>query len=956
MDKNQKIQCHFIPNTHWDREWRYSARRTQFMLGQMLDLLFDILEKNPEYKHFHLDSQTMPVQDYLEVYPEKKEKFQKYVREGRIAIGPWFCLPDEFCVGGESLIRNLLLGHKIGKEMGAVSKTGYSPFGWGQISQMPQIYSGFGIRFASFYRGLNPYVAPKSEFFWEGADGTRIYASRLATRPRYNVWYVVHRPVYFNVEDVNNRIFKWDSVNGVFKFIDAERHPMDMQYTHPFYKYFAERVEGAGKAALKEQDGEWTTNHRFWSESHDSSFPDAREVRMVKDLNDKLPECDVFFSSLKEFEDAVIENFDPKSTLIKGEMRRPATKGSVSPLMGWVCSARMYIKQSNFRTERDLTYYAEPLAVFAALCGAAYPKNFIALAYNYLLQNHGHDSIGACSRDVVADDVMARFKQSREISSCVYERAFIDVAGDIKLEGIGEDDSAIVVYNPAPFKRTEVVEARVELRPNPKSDKNQAFHIYDEDGKELPYQLISTNRKNEQVVQFMHDSPNVIPTEQYEIRLLVSDVPAMGYKTLKLVTVKGGERKHTPETMLTSPTTMENEYLAVSMSPNGTFNVLNKENGREYKGLGFFKDSSEIANPWEHFTVEQEEVFTTLTESPRISVYRSGKLETAFRVTLDWMLPESRAEGDKKRSPHFVPVSIDSIITLHKGAKYVSIETTVDNRAEDHYLQVGFPTGIVTDDVYVQGQFDIVKRQVAKLDYSLYDEEPMTEHPMNSFVTMNDGKDGVALLNFGLKAYEVDDADKDRTMYLTLLRAFPLRICVCSMQDYSQIDKGSQCLGKHTFKYAFYPFTGDHDKAKVWQMSERFTLDLSLAQIAPKDGGKNPMTHSFLELKDENLNVSAVKQSEDGEGYVVRLFNYSDKTIKNAIRLNKGRAPIETPQSPCEREAAEWYLPPYDGATWGKCSVVTLEELPESELSIGKDGFVDFEIAPKKILTLKFVR
>ena len=77
--ENQKIQCHFIPNTHWDREWRYSARRTQFMLGDLLDTLFDILEKNPDYKHFHLDSQTMPVQDYLEVYPEKKEKLKKYI-------------------------------------------------------------------------------------------------------------------------------------------------------------------------------------------------------------------------------------------------------------------------------------------------------------------------------------------------------------------------------------------------------------------------------------------------------------------------------------------------------------------------------------------------------------------------------------------------------------------------------------------------------------------------------------------------------------------------------------------------------------------------------------------------------------------------------------------------------------------------------------------------------------
>ena len=42
-NKPQKINCHFISNTHWDREWRFSARRTQYMLGYMLDMLTDIL-------------------------------------------------------------------------------------------------------------------------------------------------------------------------------------------------------------------------------------------------------------------------------------------------------------------------------------------------------------------------------------------------------------------------------------------------------------------------------------------------------------------------------------------------------------------------------------------------------------------------------------------------------------------------------------------------------------------------------------------------------------------------------------------------------------------------------------------------------------------------------------------------------------------------------------------------
>ncbi|MBR6634074.1 MAG: hypothetical protein IKL41_00420, partial [Clostridia bacterium] len=47
MDKKDKLQCHFISNTHWDREWRFSARRTQHMLGYMLDMLLDILDKYP---------------------------------------------------------------------------------------------------------------------------------------------------------------------------------------------------------------------------------------------------------------------------------------------------------------------------------------------------------------------------------------------------------------------------------------------------------------------------------------------------------------------------------------------------------------------------------------------------------------------------------------------------------------------------------------------------------------------------------------------------------------------------------------------------------------------------------------------------------------------------------------------------------------------------------------------
>ena len=114
-------QCHFISNTHWDREWRYSMQRTRHMLVYMLDMLLDILAREPEFKSFHMDSQTIPRQDYLEIRPERREQVVQLVQAGRLLIGPWFVLPDEFCVGGESLVRNLLLGHRQAKELGRVS-------------------------------------------------------------------------------------------------------------------------------------------------------------------------------------------------------------------------------------------------------------------------------------------------------------------------------------------------------------------------------------------------------------------------------------------------------------------------------------------------------------------------------------------------------------------------------------------------------------------------------------------------------------------------------------------------------------------------------------------------------------------------------------------------------------------------------------------------------------------
>jgi len=921
------------------------------MLVYMLDMLLDIFAKEPGFKHFHLDSQVLPLLEYLEVRPEQAETIGRHIKEGRLAVGPWFCLPDEFCVGGESLIRNLLLGHKIARRYGQVSKTGYSPFSWGQISQMPQIYLGFGIDMASFYRGINTLVAPRSEFIWEGADGSRVIGSRLGARPRYNVWYIIQRPAYWNEADENNRIRSWQRGHGPFKFIDTAKCELDYQYTHPEFGYHAENIPARAEQALREQDNDWRTPHRFWSTGHDSSCPDLREVRMIADCNRALGEnALVFHSTVAAWQDGIRANVHPDWPVVRGEMRHPYTTGSTSGLMGWIISARMPIKQENFRTERELTCYAEPLAVFASLLGAPYPQSFLDLAYQWLLQNHGHDSIGGCGRDAVTDDAVYRFRQSREISGCLIERATIDIAGAIDLSSWPPGQMALVVYNPAPFRRSEVIAANLEI---PLEWDCESIEILDEQGTPQAIQFCAAIAPHYQVVQNPNDVANVFPATRHDVRVELRDIPGMGYCTFLVRPAKQAPLQHPPAIPAGSQT-MENEHLTVSIRANGTLAIHDKRTGRIFEDLGYFRDASEIGNPWEHKTPPHETIYSTLNESAQVTLVRRGELETSFRVVINWALPEGREHDESARGKHLVPYEIVNTVTLRRGQPWVDVVTELNNTAQDHYLQAVFPTGLVADKVMAQGQFDVVERPIARPDPAEYDETPMSEHPMNSFVDISDGQAGLALLNEGLKAYEAED-DPRRTLCLTLLRCFPLRICVTQeMLDYSQ-DKGSQCPGGHVFHYAIMPHAGDWEAGRIWQAAERFNLAFHAAQVGPTRHGSEPLTKTFLELNPDGLHVSAVKRSESGRGWVVRLFNPFTKPVQGSIRFNGGwTGPLAT-QSPVERVKAEFVLPAGKGRRWGKVRTATLEEMAEQELAMDAAGWVGFEIGAKKILTLEFL-
>ena len=158
---DSSLTVHVVSHTHWDREWYLTHEQFRLRLVALIDRLLDLLDADPSYKYFHLDGQTIVLEDYLEIRPEQEPRLRRAIVQGRILIGPWYVMPDEFLVSGESLVRNLLRGHRLSRQFGQPMPVGYLPDLFGHVGQMPQIWRQFGVDNTILWRGFG---GPNAEY------------------------------------------------------------------------------------------------------------------------------------------------------------------------------------------------------------------------------------------------------------------------------------------------------------------------------------------------------------------------------------------------------------------------------------------------------------------------------------------------------------------------------------------------------------------------------------------------------------------------------------------------------------------------------------------------------------------------------------------------------------------------------------------------------------------------
>src|SRR5699024_7149480 len=155
-------------------------------LIQLIDDLLEIFEKDPDFDSFHLDGQMIILEDYLQVRPEKKEDLQRAINAGKLRIGPFYILQDDFLTSSESNVRNMLVGREESEKWGIPVPLGYFPDTFGNMGQTPQLMKKAGLDVAAFGRGVRAigfdnqvldsgdYSSHFSEMWWEGPDQSTI--------------------------------------------------------------------------------------------------------------------------------------------------------------------------------------------------------------------------------------------------------------------------------------------------------------------------------------------------------------------------------------------------------------------------------------------------------------------------------------------------------------------------------------------------------------------------------------------------------------------------------------------------------------------------------------------------------------------------------------------------------------------------------------------------------------
>ena len=834
-----------VPHTHWDREWYRSYQEFRLNLVDTLDTLLSLLESDDGYPYFMLDGQMAVVDDYLEVRPEGEERLRALAAAGRISMGPWYILMDEFLASGETIIRNLQMGLRRGAAFGATMEVGYLPDMFGHIAQMPQILNQAGLTDAVVWRGV-PSAITRSGFLWEAPDGSTVRAEYL--------------PDGYG--------------NGAALPDDA--------------KALVERM-----ADLFEETREFVLGDLLCMNGSDHLMPQSELGRVVAEANVLQDEVTFGVTSLPRYLATA-----PREGLERwqGELR----SGSRANMLMGVTSNRVDVKRLGELATRQLERRAEPLAALFQP-PSDWPQRQLDLAWTEVVRNSAHDSICACSVDDVVDAVLHRYAEARTIATGLAERAIRSLARSMA-------DPGTYVLNPAARTRSGVVELVVGADGPPAPgiqvltedagpaaprvlDTDTVRTILgllqgpqiehdvwlqdiaveeDEEGISVLFSVGPEERHNVPIAQAKRDiysrmeaRPDAavrLGLDQRPMRRIVArvdEVASYGWQPFRPVVAVHPATASAPG----EPVVLSNGLMSVEVDETaGTFSL----NG--VPGYGRLVDGGDLGDSY-NYSPPAEDSSVDAPDAVAVRVLESGPVRVRAAITATYLLPD-HIDGGSKARLGTQATEIETTLELRADEPALRVTTTFVNQSRDHRLRVHLPLPRPAATSEAECAFTVVERGLTAEGRP--DEFGLPTAPARRFVSAG----GLTVVHDGVCEYELIDitsgneGDRATALALTVVRSTGmLSRAGMAYRPFPAGPvtpvEGLQMTGRRiTLHYAVAVDVDD-----PYALADDVLLPLEV--VASNGGGTRPPEGS--ELSVSGAEVSAVRR--EGGLLEVRVFN-----------------------------------------------------------------------------------
>jgi alpha-mannosidase len=804
-----------------DMNWLWTTQETRKMAQDNLRQAVAFMQEYPDYRM--VQSQAA-IYDFVEkADPELFALVKKYVREGRLEpVGGEWTEGDGNLASGEAIVRSFLLGQRYFRQhFGRMARVGWLPDNFGHVSQLPQILKLSGCDYFYFHR-CKPYLG---SFWWEGSDGSRVLCYANDT---YN-------------GDINDNLRK-----------DLARYAKD--------KHRIMQVTGQG-------------DH--------GGGPSRANIEKVHQLDARDDHPAIKFTSAETF-----------FCRLAGEMDgRPTHQGEMQFICEGCYTTVADTKEGNRNCERAL-YTSEVFNSLRWLAGDKYPADEFRELWKTITFNQFHDILPGSAIYEANREANARYMDVLWKANDLRDRAFRRIADEIRFqEGKGQP---VVAFNLQPRQHQSIVEAEVythkppaTIKPSSWGNPYDAQNIRKSAAGQLPTAFVQDGAGKTYTAQIVW-SKLTPPGYLSKVRFIADDIPAGGYKTFYIDLSKPAA----DNTPLASKDEVagssffkvfDTDYftIKVNMRTGDISSLTEKHSGYEYVRKGqelnklrmYLEERSGKMKSW---MLDRIAVVEDVTDISNVRIVEEGPLRACIETTKRW--------GKSKFIVRTIIYKSYPRIEYEMEAHWLE---TGDYQHESPMLRAIFPLTLDKPRLFCQTPFDVVERPIdgfvngqpitlsQSSQSAIYGVVPEKndgqEVPAQKWLDVTDGQRGIAMFNRTKYGHSVHNGE----LRLTLFRA------AGDPDIYPN-------LGKFIVHYAIYPHEGDWTNGVATE-GEDFNIPVFAAEPPSMAIGKSHATRpeeaSLYALSANNVEISGMKQSEDGSGLIVRLIETEGKATDVTLSM-----------------------------------------------------------------------